>query len=130
MPLLLSLSLCARPGRLSGPIEQPLWSLPAAPGLPRWRYVRGPVEGRRRRPVTTSRSWSAAGPAASAVPAPAAHLALTNGCAQYRGAAERGGDIRGEHQFAHRQWQERQGRGPGGPVCRRTVGECLPRAPD
>ncbi|MBF3157842.1 DUF5086 family protein, partial [Pseudomonas aeruginosa] len=39
-PLLLSLSLCAPAlADWSGPIEQPLWSLPAAPGLSRWLIV-------------------------------------------------------------------------------------------
>ena len=40
LPLLLSLSLCAPAlADWSGPIEQPLWSLPAAPGLSRWLIV-------------------------------------------------------------------------------------------
>ncbi|MBF3130214.1 DUF5086 family protein, partial [Pseudomonas aeruginosa] len=40
LPLLLSLSLCAPTlADWSGPIEQPLWSLPAAPGLSRWLIV-------------------------------------------------------------------------------------------
>ncbi|MGS8176728.1 DUF5086 family protein [Pseudomonas aeruginosa] len=121
LPLLLSLSLCAPTlADWSGPIEQPLWSLPAAPGLSRWLIVHNLSSVLERR--QGQQPWQ--------FQRLAAHLALTEQAlrASIVAPLKRGGVYPESYQFAYRQWQERQAAGQA-PVCRRTVDECL-RAPD
>ncbi|MBG4785029.1 DUF5086 family protein [Pseudomonas aeruginosa] len=131
LPLLLSLSLCAPTlADWSGPIEQPLWSLPAAPGLSRWLIVhhlsRAAADGLYHVEVLERRQ----GQQPWQFQRLAAHLALTEQAlrASIVAPLKRGGVYPESYQFAYRQWQERQAAGQA-PVCRRTVDECL-RAPD
>ena len=122
LPLLLSLSLCAPAlADWCGPIEQPLWSLPAAPGL-----SSAAADGLYHVEVLERRQ----GQQPWQFQRLAAHLALTEQAlrASIVAPLKRGGVYPESYQFAYRQWQERQAAGQA-PVCRRTVDECL-RAPD
>lgn len=119
LPLLLSLSLCAPAlADWSGPIEQPLWSLPAAPGLSRWLIVHNlssaAADGLYHVEVLERRQ----GQQPWQFQRLAAHLALTGtGAArEYRGAAEARRGVSGKLPVRLSPVAGTPGRGPGAGV--------------
>ena len=119
LPLLLSLSLCAPAlADWSGPIEQPLWSLPAAPGLSRWLIVHNlssaAADGLYHVEVLERRQ----GQQPWQFQRLAAHLALTEQAlrASIVAPLKRGGVYPESYQFAYRQCAPVPGRGPGAGV--------------
>ncbi|MBG7370174.1 DUF5086 family protein [Pseudomonas aeruginosa] len=128
--LLLALGLSASAqADWSGPIEQPLWSLPAAPGLSRWLIVHNlssaAADGLYHVEVLERRQGQQPGQFQRL----AAPLALTAQAlrASIVAPLKRGGVYPESYQFAYREWQRQQAAGQA-PVCRSTVAECLPTA--